>query len=168
MLSLIVFFLVADTPAAHVVIQHIGSYGYLGSVITGIFFVSTFTVVPASAVLFHLAEEYNPFLIAITAGFGSMLGDLILFRFVQDKLFAELAPLVKRIQDRPVLVLFKSSYFAWLTPVLGAIIIASPLPDEVGIGMMGLSKISRWKFILLTFTLNTLGILAIVLLAQTS
>ena len=95
-----------------VVIDHIGTYGYVGSIITGIFFVSTFTVVPASAVLFHLAEEYNPFLIAITAGFGSMLGDLILFRFVQDKLFTELAPLMKRIQDRPVLVLLRSSYFA--------------------------------------------------------
>jgi hypothetical protein len=118
-------------------------------------------------VLYTLAQEYNPFLIAITAGFGAMLGDLLIFRFFQDQIFKELAPLVSQIKKNPLFGLLRSPYFGWLTPVLGAIIIASPFPDEVGIGMMGLSKISRWQFMLLTYVLNTAGILAIVLFAQT-
>ncbi|MBU1293050.1 hypothetical protein KJ819_03240 [Patescibacteria group bacterium] len=164
--SIGLFIFLADTPAAHAMIEHIGSYGYLGSFIAGIFFVSTFTVAPSAVVLFHLAEEFHPVLIALTAGAGGVIGDLLIFRFVRGDAFAELSPLIERIKQRPVFALFKSSYFGWFTPVLGALIIASPLPDEAGIGLMGLSKMREWQFMLLTYVLNTTGILIIVLLAQ--
>ncbi len=166
LISIGLFILLADTPAAKLVIEHIGSYGYLGSFIAGIFFVSTFTVAPSGAVLFHLAEQYNPILIALTAGAGGVIGDLLIFRFVRGDAFAELSPILDRIKRRPVFALFKSPYFGWFTPVLGALIIASPLPDEAGIGLMGLSKIREWQFMLLTYVLNTTGILIIVLLTQ--
>ncbi|MEK7602032.1 MAG: hypothetical protein AAB472_00910 [Patescibacteria group bacterium] len=166
MLSVIVFALLADTSIVHSLIAHIGSYGYLGSFITGIFFVSTFTIAPASLVLFHLAQDYNALEIALTAGFGAVIGDLLIFRFFKDQIFTEFAPLAKKLRKSHIFELFKSPYFGWLTPVVGAVIIASPFPDEVGIGMMGLSKIKEWQFIILTFILNTTGILIIVLLAQ--
>lgn len=164
--SLVVFFLFADTPVVHALIRHIGTYEYVGSFITGIFFVSTFTVAPASVVLFHLAQEFNPVLIALTAGAGAVVGDLLIFRLFKDRIFDEIAPLVTRIRDTHVFALFKSPHFVWLTPVIGALIVASPLPDEVGIGMMGLSRIKQWQFMFLTYLLNTVGILFIILLAQ--
>ncbi|HWU24293.1 MAG TPA: hypothetical protein VN086_00895 [Candidatus Paceibacterota bacterium] len=166
LISIIVFFFLADTPYAHTIIGHLGEYGYLGAFITGIFFVSTFTVAPASYVLFHLAEGFNPLLIALNAGAGAVIGDVLLFRFFRGGVFQELAPLATRIRDNHIFSLFKTPYFGWLTPLLGALIIASPFPDEVGIGMMGLSKINQWQFMLLTYVLNTTGILLIVLWAQ--
>ena len=165
-LSVVVFLLLADTPVVHALIRHIGSYGYVGSLVTGIFFVSTFTVAPASLVLFHLAQDYNPILVALTAGAGAVIGDLLIFRFFKDQIFIEFAPLVQKLKKRHVFELFKSPYFGWLTPLIGAIIIASPFPDEIGIGMMGLTKIKEWQFIALTYALNTFGILIIVLFAQ--
>lgn len=165
-LSIIVFAFLADTSIVHALIRHIGSYGYLGSFITGIFFVSTFTIAPASLVLFHLAQDYNAFIIAVTAGAGAVIGDLLIFRFFKDQIFIEFAPIMKRLRRTGFLTPFKSPYFAWVTPVMGAIIIASPFPDEIGIGMMGLTKIKQWQFMVLTYVLNTLGILIIVLLAQ--
>lgn len=164
--SLVIFILLADTPVVHALIRHIGTYGYIGSFITGIFFVSTFTVAPSSLVLFHLAEDYNAILVALTAGAGAVIGDLLIFRLFKDRIFSEFSPLAQRIKKNRLFELFKSPYFGWLTPVLGAIIIASPFPDEVGIGMMGLSKIKEWQFMILTYLLNSLGILIIVLLAQ--
>lgn len=165
--SIVLFLLLLDTPVAHALIAEIRGYGYLGAVITGVFFVSTFTVAPASVVLYHLAQDYNPLLIALTAGFGSMLGDLLIFRFFKDQIFREIGPLIPHIRHRPLLTLFKSRHFRWLTPVLGAIIIALPFaPDEVGVGMMGVSKITQWQFMLLTYVLDTAGILLIVLAAQ--
>ncbi|MBU2103956.1 hypothetical protein KKD81_02755 [Patescibacteria group bacterium] len=164
--SIALFIVLADTPVAHAMIQQIGSYGYLGSFIAGIFFVSTFTVAPSGAVLFHLAEQYNPVLIALTAGAGGVLGDLLIFRFARGDAFVELAPITDRIKKHPIFSLFKSPGFGWFTPVLGALIIASPLPDEAGIALMGLSKIREWQFMLLTYVLNSTGILIIVLLAQ--
>lgn len=165
-LSLIVFIFLVDTPIVHMVIRHVGTYGYLGSLVTGIFFVSTFTIAPASLVLFHLAQDYNPLIIAVTAGVGAVIGDLLIFRFFKDQIFVEFAPLMKRLKRTGFLEPFRSPYFAWVTPIMGALIIASPFPDEIGIGMMGLTKIKEWQFIALTFVLNTAGIFIIVLLAQ--
>lgn len=165
-LSIIVVLFLADTSLVHGLIRQIGAYGYLGSFVAGVFFVSTFTIAPASLVLFHLAQDYNALVIAITAGVGAVIGDLIIFRFFKDQIFVEFAPLMKRLRRTGFLEPLKSPYFAWVTPIMGALIIASPFPDEIGIGMMGLSKIKEWQFVLLTFILNTVGILFIVLFAQ--
>ena len=165
-LSLVALFFLADTKIAHILIKQIGSYGYLGAAITGIFFVLTFTVAPAAVVLFRLAQEFNPILIAFYAGAGAALGDLIIFRFLKDGVFEELAPFFRKLGKSRLSNTFKTPYFAWLLPVLGAIIIASPFPDEIGIGLMGLSSIKFWQFLLLVFALNTVGILIIISLAS--
>ena len=164
--SLVILFFLADTSAVHSLISHIGSYGYIGAFITGIFFTSTFTIAPASVVLFHLAQEYNAFLIALSAGAGGVVGDLLIFRVLKEGIFEEFAPMLKRMRRQHLFALFRSRYFLWLAPFIGALIIASPLPDEIGIGLMGLSNIKQWQFVLLTFALNTTGIFIIVLLAQ--
>ena len=90
LLSLVALFFLADTEVAHALIRQIGNYGYLGAAVTGVFFVSTFTVAPASVVLFHLAQEFNPVLIALCAGAGAAVGDLLIFRFLKDRIFDEI------------------------------------------------------------------------------
>jgi len=57
--------------------------------------------------------------------------------------------------------LMHTKYFSWTLPVIGAIIIASPLPDEMGVGLMGISKLKTKQFILLSFILNSIGIFLI-------
>lgn len=166
--SLVLLFLFSDTEIAHALIRHIGTYGYAGAAITGVFFVSTFTVAPASVVLFHLAQEFNPVLIALFAGAGAVLGDLLIFRFLKDGVFDEMRPLVKKLGGSRIAALFRTPYFAWLVPVVGAFIIASPFPDEIGISLLGLSKIDWWQFIILAFVLNALGIFIIVSFASIS
>lgn len=163
--SIVTIFFLADTDIAHALISRVGTYGYLGAAITGVFFVSTFTVAPASLVLFHLAQEFNPVLIAASAGLGALLGDLLIFRFLRDGVFEELRPLVSGFGESHLGTLFRTPYFAWLMPVIGAAIIASPLPDEIGIGLLGLSRMKLWQFALLAFALNALGIFAIVTVA---
>lgn len=161
-LSLVAFFYLARTPLVDSVIKHIGSLGYLGAFITGIFFVSTFTVAPAAVILFHLADTLHPIEVALLAGLGAMLGDYIIFRFMKDRVFEELMPLIQKMHTPKIKILFKSPYFAWVLPVFGAFIIASPLPDEVGVGMLGLTKIKRWQFFALAFSLNAVGIFLVV------
>ena len=161
-ISIVLFFIVAETPLVQAAIRHLSPYGYLGAFVSGIFFVSTFTVVPAYYVLLQLAGELNPLILALVAGIGGVVGDLVLFRFLRGGVFGELAPLTRRVRQAPLFSVFRTSYFAWLTPVLGAAIIASPFPDELGIGMVGLSRISQWQFALLALILNIFGILAVV------
>lgn len=54
----------------------------------------------------------------------------------------------------------------WLMGAVGMLIIASPLPDKLGIALLGFSKTKQRFFLLLSFTANFLGILAIGLAAQ--
>jgi len=55
-----------------------------------------------------------------------------------------------------------TKYFSWTLPVIGAIIIASPFPDEIGVSLMGISKMKTYQFILISFLLNAIGIFLVV------
>lgn len=166
LLSVILIFIFIDTPFVKNIIHSIGSLGYWGAFLAGVFFVSTFTVAPAGVVLFFLARELNPLIIAVIAGLGAVLGDYLIFRFLKDKIFEELKPIFEKLGGSYFSHLISTPYFAWLAPVLGAIIIASPFPDEIGIGLMGLSKLKNWQFLLISFVLNSVGILIIITLAK--
>lgn len=161
-ISIMLFFWLAKTPLVDSLIKEVGTLGYLGAFITGVFFVSTFTVAPAAVILFHLADSLHPIEVALLAGLGAMVGDYFIFRFMKDRVFEELLPVIRRLHTPRIKILFKSPYFAWLLPVAGAFVIASPLPDEAGVTMLGLSKIKRWQFFLLAFVLNAVGIFLIV------
>ena len=165
-LSVVVFFYLAGTPFVERIIATMGSLGYVGSFVAGIFFVSTFTVAPAGIVLYHLAEMLNPLGVALSAGVGAVIGDYLIFRFFKDHVFEELRPIFSKLGNHSMLRILSTPYFAWILPVLGAFIIASPFPDEVGIGLMGISHMKSWQFLILAFVLNATGIFFIVTLAR--
>lgn len=167
-LSIILFVYFLDSEFIQFFIKSVGNLGYIGSFISGIFFVSVFTVAPASAIIFDMAKTLNPYLVALFAGIGAVLGDYIILRILKDRVFEELLPLFKKVHGSFLATVFASPFFAWLIPLIGAIIIASPLPDEIGISLMGLSKIKNWQFILVTFLLNSIGIFIIISLARLS
>ena len=166
-LSLIIFFFLANTVFVKDTITNIGSLGYLGAFVAGICFVSIFTLAPASVVLFNLANQLNPLEVAIVAGFGAVFGNYLIFRYIKNTVYRELKPLFMHHGAKPLIKLFKSPHFAWMIPILGAIIIASPLTDEIGMDLIGLSKIKTWQFLVITFLLNTVGIF-LVIIASTS
>jgi|SRR3989339_1033484 len=164
--SLLVFFYFVETDFIQNIIKAIGEFGYLGAFITGIFFVSIFTAVPATAILFNLADILNPWEVAAFAGAGAVLGDYLIFRFLRDKVFDELHKIFNKMGGSILKKLFYTPYFTWLLPLLGAFIIASPLPDEAGISLLGLSKIKNWQFIVLSFLLNAVGIFIVIIAAR--
>ncbi len=164
--SLAVFFYFADSVVVQGFIDGLGSLGYVGAFITGMLSVSTFTVAPALVVLFTLADYLNPFEVALLAGFGSMAGDYLIFRFIKDRVYEELQPLFARLGGTRISTLLHTPYFAWFLPILGGTIIASPLPDELGVSILGISKMKSWKFLILSFCLNAIGIFIVVTLAR--
>lgn len=166
LVSLIALFYITETNFGQQVISSISKLGYIGPFFSGIFFVSTFTVAPASVVLYKLAQIYNPFLIALIAGLGAVVGDYIIFRFLKDNVFEEIKPIFMELGGSNLLRLLSTPYFAWFAPVLGALIIASPFPDEIGVGLMGISKLKNWQFLIISFLLNGLGILLIITIAK--
>ena len=127
-------------------VEILSRFGYLGAFLSGLFFVSTFTVVPATAILFLFAQKFNAVLLSLVAGFGGMAGDYLIFRFVKDELTDELRDIFKKVAGGSILKfhwIAHTFYFAWLSPVIGALIIASPLPDELGIGLLGIYQLDN-------------------------
>lgn len=165
-LSLVLFFMLSQLPAFKNFISYIGNFGYIGAFVSGVFFVSVFTVAPAGVVLFFLADTLNPLWVATFAGFGAVLGDYLIFRFLKERVFDELKPTFFKNGGYILGKLFKTPYFAWLLPIFGALIIASPFPDEIGIGLLGISKLKNWQFILLSFLLNSVGIFLVIIAAK--
>jgi len=91
---------------------------------------------------------------------------MLILRFVERSLLRDLRYVIKRIRGDTLVSVFHLKLFSWIVPLAGAIILASPLPDEIGIAMMGFSHIKPSIFIPLSFFLNFLGILFIIFVAK--
>lgn len=161
--SLLLAFTISRYEPLHATLLHLGKLGYFGAFFAGILFVSTFTVAIGAVVLLVLAEFLSPIEIGLVAGIGAVLGDFAIFRFIQNNLLREITNLFGQMDKKHrVRHLFHSKYFSWTLPVLGAIIIASPLPDEIGVSLMGISRMKTAQFIPLSFILNAIGIFLVV------
>ena len=158
-ISLIIAFFVLQNEQLHSFLMHLGKLGYVGAFFAGMLFVSTFTVATGAIILLVLAETLSPVELGVIAGLGAVMGDLIIFRFVKDDLAKEIKLLYSRFdKNHHFKKVLRTRYFSWSLPVLGALIIASPLPDELGVSLMGISKLKTYQFLLLSFVLNAIGI----------
>lgn len=158
---LLAFFLSKYSPFHQFLLQ-IGNFGYLGAFFAGILFVSTFTAATGMVILFILAEKLSPLEIGIIAGLGAVIGDFAIFRFVKDNLFSEIEPIYEKLGGNHLTKILHTKYFSWTLPVIGAIIIASPLPDEVGVSLIGIGKLKTYQFFIISFVLNALGIFLVI------
>lgn len=147
----------------HNFLLNLGSFGYLGAFVAGVLFISSFTVATGAVILLILAETLSPFEIGIIAGLGAVFGDFVIFKFVKDNLTTELENIYNKVDSgHHFEKLLHSKYFSWTLPVIGAIIIASPFPDELGVSLMGISKMKTYQFLVVSFALNATGIFLIV------
>ena len=165
-IGIILAIILSQFEAFHSFLLHFGNFGYIGAFIAGILFVSTFTVATGSLILLILAEKLSPVELWLIAGLGAVVGDLAIFRFVKDGLANEIEYIYNQIDgDHHLKKVFHSKYFSWTLPTIGAIIIASPLPDEFGVSLLGISKMSTYRFVLLSYVLNSAGIFIVLSLS---
>lgn len=133
------------------------SWGLVGAFIAGIFFTSVFTIT-ASTILFVELLRVNSFPeIVIVGALGAVVGDLILFLFVKNRVAEDVDEMIKKAGMRPH-YLIKAEFLRWLNPILGAAIIASPFPDELGLALLGFSKTKTKALICISFAMNMVGI----------
>lgn len=144
-----------------------GGAGIWGAFVAGMFFTSIFTTAPAMVALGEVSLLQGIFYTAFFGALGSVLGDLIIFRFVRDRFSAHIAEILSHQSIwRRFHLLFRGRFFKWITFLVGGLILASPLPDELGITVLGFSKIRVKYFATVSFVFNFLGILLIGLVAH--
>jgi uncharacterized membrane protein YdjX (TVP38/TMEM64 family) len=149
-------------------VEHLGEMSYLGSFIAGIFFAFGFTA-PFSAAFFLQAAPSNIFLAAVLGGFGALISDLLIFRFVRFSFQDEFDSIMgeNAVRNFGTLVdrTFGSRVKTYLFFVFAGLLIASPLPDEVGVTLLaGLTSLSERELAIISFCCNTLGVLVLFLL----
>jgi hypothetical protein len=166
LIGLAVFILLLNTSFMTTAFDLVGALGYFGVFLTGILFVSLFTAVPAFLLLLSFGE-LNPIAVALIAGLGSMIGDYLILKYAEEKVAYELKPIAFRFGiPQTIGYLQGKKSTLGLVRLLGAVIIASPLPDEIGIGLLGMGRLNRVNFLAICYVLNAAGILLIVLSAR--
>ncbi len=146
-------------PGLREIVYTIAESGPLGAFVTGILYTSGFTAPLATAMIIDAAQTTPPWSLALLGGLGAMLYDLIIFAFVRR---TTTVSFFEKIRER----FFGRPAIAWTLAAVGALVIASPLPDELGSGLLGLSNIPQKYFVPLSFILNGLGIFMIAVLAR--
>ena len=147
----------------------LGTWSYFGVFLAGILFSFGFTS-PFSAGLLLILKPENIFLGAIIGGFGSLCGDMIIFKFVKISFEKEFNKLRR---ERPFLFvkstakrIIKPKIWHYLMFALAGLFFASPyIPDEAAVTLLaGLSSMSLKKIALISFICNTIGIFVLLAL----
>ncbi len=153
------------------ILSNLGIIGHLvslfgsdevASFVAGMFFTSVFTIAPASVALGNIAAHAPSHVVALWGALGAVCGDLVLFYFIRDRFTDDFMNSFGSVFMKHLARSFHVGFFKWVSPILGALIIASPLPDEFGITLLGFSKARTLTLIPISFIGNILGIYLIV------
>lgn len=140
--------------------------------LTGMLYTTFLTSPIAVVFLVLLSVDNDPLVIAIVGGLGSVFVDLFLLKIIRNfykKVSRKIFGNSSNSEAKRITKTIKRSLGGVLNPVvivLGSIIIASPLPDELGLAILGLSSLSSAKIVFISFAFNALGIYTISLIAK--
>ena len=167
-ICIILAYFLFSNPSTQAYVSHLGNYGYPGVFIAGMLFAFGFTA-PFAVGFFISLNPSNIWIAGIIGGLGVLMSDLIIFSTIKVsfgdefkrlrnlKAFVRITRLIERNINKKIRIYLMYSF--------AGILIASPLPDEAGVTMLaGLTKISVKSLALISFILNTLGIIILLML----
>jgi hypothetical protein len=165
-LSIILAILFIRSGAMSSILSTFSEFKILSSFVAGIFFTSIFTIAPASVALGEISHGLNPITLSLWGAFGALLGDLVIFFIIRDVFAEDLLGALKASKFKKVLSHFHFGFLRWAAPLLGALAIASPLPDEIGLTLMGAVHMKTRYLIPIAFAMNFVGVYSITLFAS--
>ena len=147
-------------------LSNLGDFGYISIFIAGILFAFGFTA-PISIGLFITLPFENILVASIIGGIGAMIGDMLIFYTIRISFMKEFESLKNTRIFKSIIIEIEKDINKkirnYLLYIFMGIVIASPLPDEIGVTMLaGLTKIKQKYLILISFILNTIGIFLII------
>ncbi len=146
--------------------------GYFSMFLGGLLFSFGFTTPFAIAIFVEMAPTVHPLLGAVIAGMGAVIADTTIFEFIRFSFVDELhklrtCSLVRYLQSKLHHKRMPERIRQYILWSLAGIVIASPLPDEIGVSMLsGMTNMKSRPLVALCFTFNTLGIIIILLIAH--
>lgn len=160
-LGILAAFILSQLPFFHQFLLGLGKFGYFGAFLAGMLFSSTFTFSIGALILINLSKALPTFPLIISAVIGAVFSDFLIFKFIKDSVTEEITPIYEEMErldkKNHLRKLLHTKYFAWTLPVVGALIIISPLPDELGVSLLGISNIKVYRFMLISLCSHGLG-----------
>ncbi|MDP1695753.1 MAG: hypothetical protein Q8L29_02480 [archaeon] len=170
-LTIILAYIIFKDPiVSDYLIKISASSGYILIFLAGMLFSFGFTA-PFAIGLFIMSNPENIFFASILGGFGALIADLLIFNFIKFSFMDEF----RKLEKEKTLLKLKNlvnhtlshKIRLYLLYVLAGFIIASPLPDEIGVMMIaGLTKIKQFVFGIVSFLLNSIGIYLLIILSH--
>ncbi len=150
----------------HSVILSLTGIKFLAEILAGALYTSFATSPLAVAAIIVLSEESNPIIVGLLGGLGAVMVDLLIIKFFRGSAKSDLSTLSRILQIDGVGKILKRMHLEIFVVLLGSIIIASPLPDELGLLLLGQSNLSFKQLTVLSYLLNTAGIMTIAITAN--
>ena len=150
-------------PQSFLVIEN-----YLSSFTLGALYTYGFTAALSTGALLTIANQQNIYITGVIAGLGALMGDLLIFKFVRGTFNEELNELRKTRLIKKIRKFLKMhTTLNKAVPLIAYVIIASPLPAEIGVSLAAMHKDTSTKlFSILSFILNTIGIFIILIIGR--
>jgi len=110
-----------------------------------------------------ILHDVMPFweLIAL-AGLGAVIADLTILHVLNDELLEEIEDIINEFHGKTLVHIFHSRAFRWTLPVLAIIIIVTPIPNNLAMGLLGISRLNAHKFALHSYIINSLGLIGMI------
>lgn len=159
---ILAYFLFSNSQVQNIV-ANLGKIKYLGELIGGMLFAFGFTT-PFAVGFFILLQPSNIWIAALIGGLGALISDLLIFKFVKISLEDEFREINKTAPLRKFSYMLSHTISKkiklYMLYAFSGIVLASPLPDELGILMLaGITKIKMNILAIVSFISNTIGIL---------
>ncbi|MBI5803515.1 hypothetical protein HY448_02405 [Candidatus Pacearchaeota archaeon] len=169
LLSIFAYFLFSN-EAIQSLVKNLGELSYIGVFIAGLFFSFGFST-PFAIGFFLTASPENIFLASIIGGLGALISDLLIFKIIRFSFMDEFKKIEKTKIMREITNSLSSKPLSkiknYLLYAAAGIVIASPLPDEIGVSMLaGLTSIRIHILAIISFIMNSVGILVILLIGK--
>lgn len=159
LLVLLAAYFIATSGVLSLIAARIGELQYFGAFLAGLLFTSAITFPFAILGLLALvAAGTNTYLLALIGGAGAMVGDYFLFCAFRRSIDSTKKLAAKYNIRFPQV---NSKLLKIIAPIFAGFIIMSPLPDEIGIAILGAVHFNPKYFLLLAYVCNTVGIFAI-------
>ena len=164
-LSIVSAYYIFKNPSVSNFVMGLGSLGYLGTFIAGMLFAFGFSA-PFAVGFFITLNPSNIWVAGVIGGIGALVSDISIFRLIRFSFIDEFNRIknskAARRLNKFIGESFGGAIRRYFMYIFAGILIASPLPDEVGVIMLsGLTKVKEYWIGIIGFVLNTIGILII-------
>lgn len=155
--SLVLAYWIGTTQVVELLVESLGDASILATIIAGAFYTSGFTVGPAAVLLYTISLSTSAVGTVLWGTLGAVLADYLIFLFIRDR-FSEDLLAILRIKWPHLFKRATTPFARAVCYVLGVAVIVTPLPDEIALAFLGVSKTSTLGFFPIVVVANIASI----------